>query len=93
MTGERLTQIPSTAHRLQHPRRRVFGRVMAIALASVLVSPIAAAPPTSGSELGPRARSPCGTLIFLSPPAFRAPSGIRPYARSRQSASAASACV
>jgi lysophospholipase L1-like esterase len=43
MTGERLTQIPSTAHRLQQPRRRVFGRVMAIALASVLVSPIAAA--------------------------------------------------
>jgi lysophospholipase L1-like esterase len=43
MTGERLTQIPSTAHRLQQPRRRVFGRVVAIALASVLVSPIAAA--------------------------------------------------
>jgi lysophospholipase L1-like esterase len=43
VTKKGLSQIASTTHRGQQPRRQVCGRVMAIALASVLVSPIAAA--------------------------------------------------
>jgi lysophospholipase L1-like esterase len=43
VTKKGLSQIASTTHRGQQPRRHLCGRVMAIALASVLVSPIAAA--------------------------------------------------
>ena len=45
MTGKGLIRIPSTTHRRtnQQPRRHVFGGVMAIVLASLLVSPIPAA--------------------------------------------------
>ena len=59
MTRERLTQIPSTTHRRQQPRRPVFGRVMAIVLASLLVSPIAAARAAgTGEWIGTWAASP-----------------------------------
>ena len=45
MTGKGLIRIPSTTHRRtnQQPRRHVFGGVLAIVLASLLVSPIPAA--------------------------------------------------
>jgi hypothetical protein len=59
VTRETLTRVPSTTHRRQQPGRHVFGRVMAIVLASLLVSPIAAARAASSDEwIGTWAASP-----------------------------------